>query len=745
MNDTTLVSVPRDLLKATIDLLRKDMLVLHELHREQHLEILFQLYNLSGFYPSGPPLQKWEVATMEIEPSAFGVFADVWRGMFLGRQMVALKHLKAFKDDKNAGMRRASREIDIWKGLRHPNILPFIGLATNIDTGPCLISPWIDYGDLHEYLNHGANVDRFSLIWQIANGLEYLHTSNPPVVHGDLRGANIFVSVTGNAFIGDFGSSHKLTGPISEARVYQVDPTQDYSRGMYGPSNSSNSVVWLFAWDPKWQAPELWDEHAVRTLSSDVFAFGRVVFECFANCIPWAGLSDAVVVVLTSRNQLPPPDEDAVSRGLDDHMYRLMAYCRETEPKDRPTVQLVARQLRPAAESPRREFQYFDYASDLAKSRQPDPLHLQQILLKKMTYIRKNMIYLLPSDPKEHLASLSEYYGYLKTYPTEVLEECEIDLPNEPPSGSGGFGACWQGLFLGNHKVALKCSHPHVSNQTAAERIRREIKAWKGLQHPNILPFIGSVTLKYITYLVSPWMENGDALSYVRGHPDVDCVLLVAQIAEGVKYLHTHDPVVVHGDLKATNVFISDAGEARIGDFGLSQKLIEDVSRNITTSWFAGGTLRWQAPELLLAGSLEEARPKTFSDIFALGRIIVELFTQDIPFPDLSDGTVLTLTLSGKLPPRPVEEEIIQRGLDDRMWRLMEDCCRLRPSVRPTALAAVGFLRELLSSRLAVGTSERAPAEDLESGTPSIAGTASSQDLESVYLPHVLSAQRNST
>ncbi|KDQ11693.1 hypothetical protein BOTBODRAFT_113994, partial [Botryobasidium botryosum FD-172 SS1] len=239
-------------------------------------------------------------------------------------------------------------------------------------------------------------------------------------------------------------------------------------------------------------------------------------------------------------------------------------------------------------------------------------------------------------------------------------------------------------------------------------RIKLEIKAWKGLQHPNILPFIGSVTLKWITYLVSPWMENGDALSYVRSHPDVDHVSLIAQIAEGLKYLHTHDPIVVHGDLKANNVFISDAGEARIGDFGLSQKLMEDASRIIGTSFYAAGTFRWQAPELLID---EQARRSIFSDIFAFGRTIVELFTQDVPFSNLSDGLLLISTLEGKLPLRPAQEEVIRRGLDDRMWRIVERCSELKPAARLTASAAVELLQHYQAPEPAAEIFERTPAE----------------------------------
>lgn len=69
--------------------------------------------------------------------------------------------------------------------------------------------------------------------------------------------------------------------------------------------------------------------------------------------------------------------------------------------------------------------------------------------------------------------------------------------------------------------------------------------------------------------MVSPWMLNGTAISYVKGNPDIDRRLLVRsfrflhrllslnlsvkqliQAAQGIDYLHKHDPVVIHGDIR---------------------------------------------------------------------------------------------------------------------------------------------------------------------------------------------------
>ncbi|KDQ10177.1 hypothetical protein BOTBODRAFT_36459 [Botryobasidium botryosum FD-172 SS1] len=248
----------------------------------------------------------------------------------------------------------------------------------------------------------------------------------------------------------------------------------------------------------------------------------------------------------------------------------------------------------------------------------------------------------------------------------------------------------------------MKCSHGDIPEEAVLRRARREASVWQNLGHPNILPFLGLTTLDSITYLVSPWMENGDLLAYVRRHPDADCLTLLLQVAKGVEYLHTFDPVVVHGDLKAANILITSKGEARIADFGLARGLVEggSSSESDSSAWKYGGNVRWQAPEIVKAMTDEQAKRTTKSDMFAFGRVITEVYTQDVPFAYQSATLVIVnWVMSGQLPIRPTDAGVIARGLDDRMWGLVKDCCRKRPFLRLTAKDAVRRLQAALEIR----------------------------------------------
>ncbi|KDQ17174.1 hypothetical protein BOTBODRAFT_105820 [Botryobasidium botryosum FD-172 SS1] len=149
------------------------------------------------------------------------------------------------------------------------------------------------------------------------------------------------------------------------------------------------------------------------------------------------------------------------------------------------------------------------------------------------------------------------------------------------------------------------------------------MKVWKRLRHPNVMPFIGSIVFESpmrALFLISPWMENGDLGTYIKANPKADRLRLLTQIATGLEYLHTSD--VVHGDLKAANVFISGTGDARIGDFGLSEVVSEMTgdTQGYSSAWKYGGNPRWQAPELW--SDYKRTKP---SDMFAFGRVIYEV------------------------------------------------------------------------------------------------------------------------
>ncbi|KAF8316882.1 kinase-like protein, partial [Clavulina sp. PMI_390] len=102
--------------------------------------------------------------------------------------------------------------------LRHPNILPFLGVYHETsEAPPIVILPFCDDGSL-QYLLYDEllmEVDKFNeIVIGITRGVQYLHSRSPPTIHGDLHPGNVLLNKDGNPYLCDFGLSrirHEVT------------------------------------------------------------------------------------------------------------------------------------------------------------------------------------------------------------------------------------------------------------------------------------------------------------------------------------------------------------------------------------------------------------------------------------------------------------------------------------------------------------------------------------------------------
>ncbi|KIK61707.1 hypothetical protein GYMLUDRAFT_165708 [Collybiopsis luxurians FD-317 M1] len=196
-------------------------------------------------------------------PCTGGTFADIYRATYRD-QDVALKRIRIFQGDaegRHKAQKRFCREALMWQRLHHPFVLPFCGIdSESFPSYLCMVSPWMRHGTILRHLNDYAHVNVEQKLFEIAQGLHYLHSQN--VVHGDLRGSNILVDEDWHACLADFGLA-----------VFE-DAT------MGTPSQQAGSV--------RWMAPELHHPQAFklkdfrRTFASDVYSFACVCVEVCA-------------------------------------------------------------------------------------------------------------------------------------------------------------------------------------------------------------------------------------------------------------------------------------------------------------------------------------------------------------------------------------------------------------------------------------------------------------------------------
>ncbi|KAF8063355.1 kinase-like domain-containing protein [Lyophyllum atratum] len=282
----------------------------------------------AGLYPTCYNLENVETAGEY--PVAAGSFADIYKGRFLG-QVVCLNIMRIYQSSHiDSFLKKFSAEAILWGQLSHANLLPIYGLY-RYAMSLCLVSPWMEHGDVSNFLREHPDANRALLVADVAYGVAYLHSND--IIHGDLKGANILVNGSRRACLADFGLS-----AVSDANILHW---------------TSHSSVESKGGSVRWQAPELFDidsdDVVYNSMASDVYALSCVTYEIFTGNIPFHETPRDSTVTLKVKSGAQPsrPPTSSSAWGpwrLTDSIWTLMQMCWSMEPGSRPTVhQFVAK------------------------------------------------------------------------------------------------------------------------------------------------------------------------------------------------------------------------------------------------------------------------------------------------------------------------------------------------------------------------------------------------------------------
>ncbi|XP_052145188.1 L-type lectin-domain containing receptor kinase SIT1 [Oryza glaberrima] len=206
--------------------------------------------------------------------------------------------------------------------------------------------------------------------------------------------------------------------------------------------------------------------------------------------------------------------------------------------------------------------------------------------------------------------------------------------------GFGGFGRVYKGVLpVSRVEIAVK-KVSHESRQGMKEFIA-EVVSIGQLRHRNLVQLLGYCRRKGELLLVYDYMPNGSLDKYL--YAENSKILSWAQrfriikgIASSILYLHEDwEQVVLHRDIKASNVLLDAEMNCRLGDFGLA-RLYDRGTDPHTTQMV--GTIGYLAPELGHTG-----RPSKASDIFAFGVFMLEVTCGRRPVSQDTNGGHLLL------------------------------------------------------------------------------------------------------
>ncbi|XP_052175138.1 probable serine/threonine-protein kinase WNK3 [Diospyros lotus] len=185
-----------------------------------------------------------------------------------------------------------------------------------------------------------------------------------------------------------------------------------------------------------------------------------------------------------------------------------------------------------------------------------------------------------------------------------------------------------------------------LRNSEDLERLYSEVHLLKTLKHKNIIKFYNSwvdtrnENINFITEIFT----SGTLRQYRKKHKHVDLRALKKwsrQILEGLLYLHSHDPPVIHRDLKCDNIFVNgNQGEVKIGDLGLAAILLQARSAHSVI-----GTPEFMAPELY------EEEYNELVDIYAFGMCLLELVTFEYPYVECSNAAQIYKKVTSGIKP----------------------------------------------------------------------------------------------
>lgn len=249
----------------------------------------------------------------------------------------------------------------------------------------------------------------------------------------------------------------------------------------------------------------------------------------------------------------------------------------------------------------------------------------------------------------------------------------------EEELGQGGMGTVHRAFDTTlEREVAVKLVTGYKIETEGRARLLQEAKSIAQLNHPNIVTVYDAGEVDEAPYIV---MELIDGSSLHDRPPEnfKELVRIARQICMALE--HAHESGIIHRDLKPENVLIDAEGNAKLMDFGIARS----TASRMTQEGRIEGTVFYMAPELAL-GQEYDGR----SDLYALGVMLYELTTGELPFQHGDPVAVISQHVHAPVVPPRAKDAEIPPGLDRLIVQLMEK----DPEHRPASAAQVLRLLE---------------------------------------------------
>ncbi|KAI5054811.1 hypothetical protein GOP47_0029956 [Adiantum capillus-veneris] len=208
-----------------------------------------------------------------------------------------------------------------------------------------------------------------------------------------------------------------------------------------------------------------------------------------------------------------------------------------------------------------------------------------------------------------------------KRYSYRSLKRAAHSFNERGKVGEGGFSSVYKGVLEDGRQVAVKKLKDGVRMEA---EFASEVEIISQIRHRNLLQLQGWCYEKRMALLVYQFMPNGSLDTYLFGSRRESHALdsearfkVLIGVAAALEYLHNGlGDCVLHRDVKAANVLLTENFEAMLGDFGLARLITHDQEVTMT----AAGTPGYVAPEVIYTGKATDK-----ADVYGFGVLALEV------------------------------------------------------------------------------------------------------------------------
>ncbi|KAJ8414155.1 hypothetical protein AAFF_G00050250 [Aldrovandia affinis] len=238
--------------------------------------------------------------------------------------------------------------------------------------------------------------------------------------------------------------------------------------------------------------------------------------------------------------------------------------------------------------------------------------------------------------------------------------------------GHGSFGAVYFAHDIRTNEVVAikKMSYNGKQSNEKWQDIIKEVKFLQKLRHPNTIEYRGCYLREHTAWLVMEYcLGSASDLLEVHKKPlqEVEIAAITHGALQGLAYLHSHN--MIHRDVKAGNILLTEPGQVKLGDFG-SASIIAPANSFV-------GTPYWMAPEVILA--MDEGQYDGKVDVWSLGITCIELAERKPPLFNMNAMSALYHIAQNESP-------VLQSNhWSDYFRNFVDSCLQKIPQDRPTS------------------------------------------------------------